>query len=366
MLTPEQLEKIPVKAVKVWREFDEWLMNDICEKIAKAGKCTTQAEYQILVANLIGKDKKRIENELKRRLKLTKSEVDALFKDALSQSYLQELELYKKAGIDLEELQYLDQLIKVMAEQTNDYFSNMTNTLGYVLDGNPYELTDAYLHEMDLAYMKVSTGATTYNEAMQQSISKLVASGVRVIDYASGVHNLVDVAARRNIITSINQSACKVAEHNVEATGVEYVEITAHTDARPDHALWQGKVIKYKDLVKVTGYGSAAGLAGVNCRHSFYPYWPGISKPNPKVPTPTKTIDGKEYTPYDISQKKRYYERQIRRNKLGEIGANQSGDANLKHKYTELKRQSIKKYNDFCKKAGQRPETERTSVKSYK
>ncbi len=66
--------------------------------------------------------------------------------------------------------------------------------------------------------------------------------------------------------------------------GCDLVEVTAHAGARPEHAEWQGKVYsrsgtskKYPSLVKVTGYGTGAGLGGWNCRHNMLPFFEDIS-----------------------------------------------------------------------------------------
>lgn len=70
---------------------------------------------------------------------------------------------------------------------------------------------------------------------------------------------------------------------------------------------------RYKDFVSTTGYGTGGGLCGYNCRHTFYPYWPGISEPNTWPPEPApKTINGKTYTYYEATQQQRKMERNIR------------------------------------------------------
>jgi len=38
-----------------------------------------------------------------------------------------------------------------------------------------------------------------------------------------------------------------------------------------------GGVDNYKDFVLTCGYGLVDGILGANCRHSFSPFYPGIS-----------------------------------------------------------------------------------------
>lgn len=77
----------------------------------------------------------------------------------------------------------------------------------------------------------------------------------------------------------------------MEEMGCEFVEVTAHEGTRPTHAVWQGRVYhrggavvqdgeRYEDFEAATGYGTGPGLCGWNCRHNFYPFYPGISVRN--------------------------------------------------------------------------------------
>jgi len=66
------------------------------------------------------------------------------------------------------------------------------------------------------------------------------------------------------------------------------------------------------------GYGSGDGFRGWNCRHDWYPYFPGLSTPNYSKKEledlNAKNIEwnGKKYTEYEISQMQRAQERKIR------------------------------------------------------
>ena len=83
---------------------------------------------------------------------------------------------------------------------------------------------------------------------------------------------------------------------------------------------------EYPDFIQTTGYGLADGLHGVNCRHSFRPFYPGITEPRwtpeklKEYADKTYTFtgaDGKEKTvdAYKASQIMRNYERIIRKSK---------------------------------------------------
>ncbi|MBQ7541406.1 MAG: hypothetical protein IJT44_03830 [Clostridia bacterium] len=177
---------------------------------------------------------------------------------------------------------------------------------------------------------------------------------------------------------------------NAEALGAEYYETTAHAGARPSHTLWQGRVFKihgeteeYPNFEDKTGYGTGAGLCGWNCRHSFYPFWPGIS-----VPAYTQEMldsyneakfsyNGKKMTEYEVSQEMRGMERDIRETKREIAGLQAAYDAaedpklkadlkaDLEKASVRLKQQEAK-YRDLCKQTGHKPDTVRTGVTAFK
>ena len=102
----------------------------------------------------------------------------------------------------------------------------------------------------------------------------------------------------------------------------DLVEVDSHWGARPEHALWQGKVYsrsgknkKYPDF-SVCHYGAVDGLCGINCRHTFYPFFDGISEPIEWDKEPSaKEYNGKIYDYYSATQKQRKMERDIRATK---------------------------------------------------
>ena len=128
-------------------------------------------------------------------------------------------------------------------------------------------------------------GGDSPRRAIGAAVSRLAKLGITTIDYRSGVSTSVDAALRRHLVTQANQARNDVLWRRMDEWGCDLVYTTAHYGARPTHAVWQGKVFsrsgrsaKYPPLVEATGYGTAAGLCGVNCRHRMVPYVEGASE----------------------------------------------------------------------------------------
>lgn len=105
------------------------------------------------------------------------------------------------------------------------------------------------------------------------------------------------------------------------------MEVSAHSGARPEHAIWQGSICsrsgksrKYPDLRKYTGYGTVTGLCGANCSHEFFPYFEGSARAWSKADLaemnkPVYEWQGKQLTKYEANQVQRGIERNIRKYK---------------------------------------------------
>lgn len=163
---------------------------------------------------------------------------------------------------------------------------------------------------------------------------------------------------------------------NAEQTGVDYVEVSSHWGARTgeghaNHAAWQGKIYrihgsdeKYGNLERETGYPSdPAGLCGYNCRHTFSPFWPGISEPTqwPKEPEP-KEYGGRSYTYYQATQAQRRREREIRALKREADGMKAAGLTQQARQLEGRTRAMTEEYEDFSAAMEIRPKNERLWV----
>ena len=198
-------------------------------------------------------------------------------------------------------------------------FQNLTSTTANTA-------TLQFENALDAAYMDIISGAFSYQDAVKNAVKGLAKDGIDAIIYPTGHKDKMDVAVRRAVLTGVNQTAAKLSLARMEEMDCDFLETTAHPGARPSHAEWQGKIFsrsgqsgRYPDFVRSTGYGTGAGLCGWNCRHSFFPYFEGLSERAysreklKEYETVKVTYNGQELSVYEASQQQRYIERQIRR-----------------------------------------------------
>ena len=193
---------------------------------------------------------------------------------------------------------------------------NLTNTLAKEASQR------SFIDAVNSAYIGVMEGAQTLDNACWRASKALARKGLSVASYDNPMANAIsiDAAVRRNVVTSVSQATAEMSKGMAQDLGLDLVQTSAHVGARPQHQVWQGKVFslsgksdKYPALSAPqesggTGYGTAEGLCGCNCRHHFFPYAEGFSPADYGIDiSPAENEDI-----YNATQKQRQYERQIR------------------------------------------------------
>lgn len=370
-------EKYAAKVASNYQNLELRIMEDIVRRIQKAGEITSTADYQINRLRMLGYSSEDIEKELKKALDASYPEMFELYDQVIDKEYTRNKDIYEQINakfIPFEENYQLQQITDAIMLNAIEDLQNISGSLGFYLDyGNGKRvitpLAEIYQGYLDNACMDIVTGAFDYNTVLRKVVSQLINSGLRVIDYASGWHNRVEVAARRAVMTGISQITGRIAEYNAASMGTEYFEVAWHAGARPTHAVWQGKVWSEKELYSVCGLGTVTGLLGANCYHEYYPFFPGISErnwtdewldqKNLEESTP-KTFKGKEYTVYQAKQRQRQMETAMRAQRekvqlLQKGGADRDEIVLQKAKYQG----QLDEYAQFSRKMGLKQERER-------
>lgn len=384
MLSPKYLEALPQPIIKIYSEFENELLGDIAKRITKADYLTPTAEWRLYKAEQLRLSSREITQKLARLTGRSEKEIRQLYTGALKEALRNDEKIYRaaiKAGCLSEDAEHkldsyfgsvaFSNALKAGYRNTNGLMRNLCNSAAAQANSR---LSD----ELDKAFLKVASGAYTADEAVYSAVQDLGKSGIKVINYSSGHKDKVDVAVRRAVITGIGQAAGNMQLSLAADMGCDLVEVTAHLGARPSHAVWQGHIYslsgkdpKYPDFRSSTGYGTGAGLCGWNCRHSFYPYFEGLSKPN-GVPFTREEND----EVYRNTQKQRAYERAVRQSKR-ELAAldgarsatddealKQKLDRDFRRKAVTLKRREAK-LEEHLRNTGLLPDNSRVRVDGF-
>lgn len=363
-------------------ELENRILSDIIRRIKKTGEITSTADWQINRLRDLGKSAEEIESAIKDALGASYPEMFELYDKVLEKEYTRNKEIYEQVNakyVAYEDNGELQQKVEGLIEQTKGELENMTQSLGFYVDyGNGRRvmtpLSQIYGRYLDAACMDILSGAFDYSSVIKRTVTQLTNSGLRTIDYASGVHARVEVAARRSLMTGISQLTGKIADMQARDLKTDYFEVAWHAGARPEHATWQGKVWSRKQLYSVCGLGTVTGLLGANCYHEYYPFFPGISErtwtdewlqeQNARESSP-KEFMGKEYTAYQARQRQRQLElaMRVQRQKIRlmeEAKADPMDIMLMKCRYQG----QMDEYVRFSRKMGLKQERERIYVDS--
>lgn len=392
MLTPEYLESCTDSLLGLYDSLNTSIVQDIARRIAKTGRVTDSAMWQIKQVQESGKLLDEVTREVATVTGFSNAYIAELFEESGVISTQYESDICTAAGltpIELKQSPAMMQTLAAAVEKTQGNINNMTGTTAVASQS-------LYLQSTNLAYMQVASGAFSYQEAMKQAIRMAAIEGGKVY-YANGHASKLDVAVRRSVLTGVNQTAAVLTEQYAEDMSCDYYETTAHVGARNtgtgylNHESWQGQVFcisgkdrRYRQFTEATGYGTGGGLCGWNCRHSFHLFFPGLSKPAYSRET-LERYSQKRYaykTPggesllldeYECTQRQRAFERAIRESKAilaaydaaRKAAPNATLDNMLREEFTNesiiLKRTEAE-MKDFCRQTNRAVDSARTQV----
>lgn len=321
MLPPEYLQRVPDAMVDLYAQAEMDILTDMARRINGFDMFIPSAQYQMQVLEEMGALRSDIVAQLSRLTGKSRKELAAIMREAGGKSLAADEALYKAAGLTSSPLAASSAVKDVLAaglKKTNGLFTNLTKTTARTA-------SKQFERALDRAYMQISSGAIDPATAIKGAIKSLAKQGVGAIEYPGGHIDSIEVAVRRATVTGVNQTCLQMQEARADELGCDLVEVTAHAGARPEHALWQGKVYsrsgrsrKYPNFVSATGYGTGPGLGGWNCSHSFRPYVEGMPRTYSKelldsYEARNYEYNGQKMTEYEALQQQRKIERNIRR-----------------------------------------------------
>ena len=385
---PSLLEALPEEIAELFRGLEDTLLADICSRL-KTGTAGETTVLDIKALRSHGIDLKEIEKAISETSGISEKKLKKLLEEVVEKNQQYYNEVITLADVTKPETLVNASDIDAIKRQTLQEMRNITRTMAFVVDAGRTILKPqkALTWALDAALLQVQSGAVSYNTAIANAAKQLADSGLRMVDYESGRSDQVDVAARRAVMTGVNQINQKYAEQSTEYLETDLVETSAHIGARnignvpENHEKWQGKWYRwsekpqtstgeYPDFIETTGYGTGAGLGGWNCRHTFYPVVEGVSEATysqadldaMKGENRKFKFEGQEYDGYTATQEQRSIERTIRKLKREETAYNAAGLHNKELAVSiRIKRLSAK-YKAFSRVAGLPEQRERMKV----
>lgn len=327
MLDPDDLEHAGEILAAVYLEIEAEMVHELVVAMLDSDLGPDYWRAQVAMSNL------RLEDEIRLRQVIERHRGDAVaavrreVETALEKSDRHDLEVLKTAlGVELPSI-------------THEQVALVCRTVAEMIERDNVAMLagarEAWYREVSWALLQTATGHMSHTEAVESATLDLARRGIDMVQYRDPttgnktVRNHADVAVRRHVRSQIAQESARRTELLCEQAGATFVEVSSHYGSRPSHQDWEGRVyslkgrvtvggVTYEDFWEATGYEGLRGahtalgdrLCGVNCRHHFGPWAPGIPRayhPNPKHPS-GRTND----EIYQLTQRQRAMERAIR------------------------------------------------------
>ena len=354
----------------------------IGKRIRKYGKMSISDLKAINNIAVVKQDMEAITKELAKVTGYNISQIEQMYGELLEEQHLANQPLYDYRGktfVPFAENRELQAIARAYAKSTGETMINLAKTKALcILDhnGKTVGLQKYYTDILDKAVMQVTTGATDFHTAMRDSIVELGGSGVRV-DYGGGVTRRLDTVVRQNLLWGAKQASTEYNTIIGEELGADGIEIDWHSNPRPSHAFMQGKQYVLGKARTINGiYFESADealerLQDYGCLHYKTPIICGISEPRYSAEELKRlneqnakryTIDGKEYSGYDITQMQRRLETSVRNEKATRNLAKASGDNVLVKRCNERIKAYQTKYNEISEITGIQGDKKRMSI----
>lgn len=398
MLDPEYFYDKSDRMIELYEQLQSFILQDITRRLLSAKEMTATADRLIWKLKQMGESQEAIEQKLQKLTGLTKKELRSLLQDAVLTSWKDDKATLGQIGIELSDPLKNPTVRRVMDAEYKKSLGELQNLTRTTMDQSQKDL----INMLDEADLRTASGVQSYSAAVCDILDRYAGRGIYV-DYPSGTRRTLEAAVRCCVVTSMNQTAAQVTNQYIIEGECEYVLTSAHLGARvaqkgqpalADHSRWQGRVHKikgsdpnYPNLLESTGYdidletgqGKAVdplGLHGYNCRHGHKPWDLRLRNPYIDKNGNLKIDNEKNRKQYELQQKQRYYEREIRATKRrliekqAQINLIAETDVKeiLQRDYDKLAykmTQQNKKYNDFCEKNNLQPQYDRIKVADF-
>ena len=344
-------------------------------KLAEMGQVTRESEQIIL--NMLGDADAALQMILEEAIREGLKGIEAPLKKAAGKGLL-----LGQGFLPPEVAPNQMQAFRAFYKQSADKL-NLVNTVMLDSTQKAYQATvsdivtrmSATQDILNVATGEVVSGVSSLNQAVRQSVQKMVENGITgFIDHGDH-HWSPEAYVTMDIRTTMANTAREAVFERNEQYGNDLYQVSHHDGARPLCYPWQGKVISRDDYSRdvtddqgntvhvyaqsETSYGEPAGLFGINCGHYPIPFIPGFSRIRP--PEQNEEQNAKKY---EQSQQQRALEREYRYAKRDLMIAKERGDED------EIKKQRVKvrnartNLNDFCEETGRarRSSREKTPI----
>lgn len=350
------------------------------QKLTEMGQLT--AENARIIRDALRQMPKDMKDALDDTAKESLRLVDEAIEEAIKTGAVERSPISSTQGV-VDELsqQALDQFNLVnttMLESSQKaYLKAINDTVRWENSMLSEQQAAATLETLNDATVAVLSGGEARTLALRRAIKELNAAGLYGFVDRRGRHWSPEAYVNMCMRTTVHNVAVRSVQARQEEYGSSIFQCSYHPASRPEHYPFQNKFYSWDgtsgtftdgmggkhqyESVTVTGYGTAAGLFGINCGHFPLPQIPGVTIPtDPDMQSPER--DAKEYRE---SQIQRRLERNIRQSKRLVDAYKAAGDDEGAAEAQDMVRMDQARMREFINRTGRHRRYDREQISGY-
>ena len=269
MLSDKIIEKLVERLVQRIEKVNLYALKEIAKIIKELRTLRPSDTHKLIQIMQYGGDYRKIVKKLAEINKTNEEEIKEIFEEVSKKDYQFAEQFYKyrkKDYIPWEENKALREQKEAIARITANEYNNLSKTLAFSRTVNGKieytELSSLYQNIIDEGITSVSQGKSSFDTTFRKTIRELSKSGLKSVDWESGVVRRLDTAVRMNLrggLMHLHEENEKIIGKQIGADGVE---ITVHENPAPDHEEAQGKQFRNEEFDKLQNEGRAKDVDG--------------------------------------------------------------------------------------------------------
>lgn len=198
----------------------------------------------------------------------------------------------------------MQNIINYAKRVSNNELKNLTKSIAYASK-------TSYMNAVDTMYKEVVTGAYDYEKSIKKAVRDITKQGI-TLKTKDGRNEQIDVAVKRNLYTSIHQTAESLALEIGKQIDYNCVVIGHSSKCRPTHNVIDDVTMSKSEFQKY-----AYLIEEPNCNHIVnYDWQPQFEKRGAKSEYGDEHLTNAQVKRnYEKQQKSNYYARQVRAKK---------------------------------------------------
>lgn len=229
---------------------------------------------------------------------VSEKEVKRMFND-LGYSTIEDIDKLVASGLHLAPLpNNIDEVLRAYYNQAWGDLNNYVNqTLLSTNYGYGSVLSKLYTDIINKTVAAFNTGLFTFEEALERTVRQWAQQGIKSTFIDKGGHTWsIERYVRTVLKSTMGNTYNELRTSRMSEYGVNTVVVTSHMGSRLACSLIQGHVVdlrknipsdsEYKSIYDPywkADYGEAGGHRGVNCRHAWMPFIPGVNTNNQPI-----------------------------------------------------------------------------------